>query len=68
MTIIDFESAVLKYKDLKNKGLSTFEIVKTMFREGTGRLALTRAVEVVENQMPAEAKRIVTKALVDFSE
>ncbi|MBX3419175.1 MAG: hypothetical protein KF851_16335 [Pirellulaceae bacterium] len=59
---------MIKYKELKNSGLSTFDIVKNMFREGTGRLELARALEVVENQQPLDAKRIVTKALADFTE
>ena len=67
MTILDFESAVRSYRELRKNDVDQHEAVKQLFGTGIGRLELIKAVEVVDGLTTIESRKLVTKALAKNS-
>lgn len=63
MTILDYETAIRSYRELRENNVSQNDAIKRLFEKGTGRMELVKAVEVVDGISAAESRKYVTKAL-----
>ena len=63
MTILDFHSAIEKYRKLRESGISLENGVKQLFESQIGRLELIKAVEMVEKVSASDSQKLVTRAL-----